>query len=70
MCTSYKTKSSVLHNYVRKMIKYSICFADEHNGKWNGNSDNLITKIIEQGDDHGILHLQLLGLQTTFTDLW
>jgi hypothetical protein len=56
MCTSYKTKSSVLHNYVQKLIKYSICFADDQNGKWNGNSDNLITKIIQQGDDHGILN--------------
>ena len=70
MCTTYKTKSSVLHNYVQKLIEYSICFANEHNGNWNGNSDNLITTLIQQGDDHGILYLQLLGLQTMFADLW
>jgi hypothetical protein len=62
MCTTYKTKSNVLHNYVQKLIEYSICFANEHNVKWNGNSDNLITNILQQGEGHGILHLQLLGL--------
>jgi hypothetical protein len=69
MCTTNKTKSSVLHTYVQKLIKYGICVAREHNGKWDGNSYNLITKIIQQGADHGILHLQLLRLQIMFTDL-
>lgn len=69
MHANYKTNSSVLHNYVQKLIKYSICCANEHKRKWDGNSNNLITKIIQQSADHGILHLQLLGFQIMFTDL-